>query len=450
MGAASTEAARRFSPFQWRILGGLGAGLAILLAVNPIMTAKLLFGLNAALAGGFLILRLAAMAASYTDDIHCPPLEVEGTGAPTIALLCPLYNEPQSVKNLITAIGQLDYPREKLDVLLLLEVDDHLTEKGAGTLPSFVRIVRIPSGGPRTKPNALSIGLSETRAEIVGIYDAEDRPEKDQLLKVAQAFREGPADLGCVQARLNYYNRDDSFITRLFALEYSLHFDWFLSGLARLGLPLPLGGTSNFVLRSALEDAGGWDPYNVTEDADLGIRLSRCGYRIGTVDSTTYEEATDTARRWVKQRSRWLKGYLQTWIVHMRSIIGWREAIVLHFALGAVFMNAVVNPLMWCLFLAWIVLRLEIFSPLFEGALGTLCLFLFVAGNAAHIWCLLVAPLRRGWYELTEAMIGIPYYWFLQSAAGYKALLEFVFAPHYWDKTDHSEGEDVLKATRHA
>lgn len=447
-GGVSTEAARRFSPLQWKVLALGLVGLGVLSWASPLAAIGIVLGLNAFLALGFLCLRLAAVVASLTapERAASPRLET----LPTIALLCPLYNEPQSVRNLLGAVARLDYPADSLEVLLLLEEDDEVTEAGAAPLPAFVKVVRIPAGGPKTKPNALCHGLHETTAEVVGIYDAEDRPEPDQLIKVAEAFATGPDDLGCVQAKLNYYNRDDGYITRLFALEYGLHFDWFLSGLSRMGLPLPLGGTSNFVLRSALEKAGGWDPYNVTEDADLGIRLSRHGYRIGTVDSTTFEEATDTPRRWVKQRSRWLKGYLQTWIIHMRSFIGWREAVVLHFGLGAVFLNAIVNPVMWAMFLSWWVFGIEAFAPLFDSLLGELCLFLFIAGNAAHVWCLLLAPLRRGWFDLTEALLTVPFYWALQSVAGYKALYEFILAPHYWDKTDHSEGADSIKEYGHA
>lgn len=389
---------------------------------------------------GFLGLRTAAIGMMILRPQRNPPSRLPKE-LPFITLLCPLYDEPLSVGNLIRSITRLDYPRGLLEVILLIEDIDDATEKGIGALPHFIRIERVPRGLVRTKPNALNYGLLRSRGDIIGVYDAEDRPSPDQLLKVASAFAQGGQKLGCVQARLNYYNRDDGIITRLFAIEYALQFDWFLPGLAKLGLPLPLGGTSNFIRREALEATGGWDAFNVTEDADLGMRLDAAGFRIGTVDSTTFEEATDTPRSWIKQRSRWLKGYLQTWVVHLRERTSWRGQVVNHFALGAVFISSVINPVTWTLFMLWTLTGATFMDPVFEGWLGNTCLLLFVGGTAAHVWFLLIAPLNRGWLDLTATTLHLPFYWLLQSAAGYKALYDFIARPHHWEKTEHSAGD---------
>nr|WP_233061363.1 glycosyltransferase [Parvularcula mediterranea] len=330
---------------------------------------------------------------------------------PAITLLCPLYDEPLSVGNLVRSIAMIDYPRGLLEVILLIEEADDTTEQGIGSLPHFIRVEKVPKGLVQTKPNALNHGLLRCRGDIIGVYDAEDRPSSDQLLKIASAFDQGGERLGCVQARLNYYNRDDGIITRLFALEYALQFDWFLPGLARLGLPLPLGGTSNFIRREALEATNGWDAFNVTEDADLGMRLDAAGFRIGTVDSTTFEEATDTPGSWIKQRSRWLKGYLQTWVVHLREPASWQRHVVNHFALGAVFISSVINPITWAFFTIWLLTGAAFLDPVFQGWLGQACLMLFVGGTAAHIWFLLIAPLNRGWLDLTATALHLPFYW---------------------------------------
>ncbi|MEO1657421.1 MAG: glycosyltransferase [Pseudomonadota bacterium] len=403
---------------------------------------------NLAYAVGFFALRFAAVTSvvlAREDETDASQL----ANAPWVTVLCPLYREAESVRRLIASILRTDYPLDKLEVLILLEDDDDETEAGLGPLPPQVRIIRIPPGGPRTKPNALNHGLVQARGEIIGIYDAEDRPEPDQIPKVVRALASGEPGLACVQARLNYYNRNDSIITRLFCLEYALQFDWFLRGLDHLRMPLPLGGTSNFVTREALLVVGGWDAHNVTEDADLGFRLYAAGFRTATVDSTTFEEATDTPRRWVHQRSRWLKGYLQTFLVHLRRPLPWRAAVVLHFAVGGVMLNALINPWMWLAFGYWALTGTSALDPIFNGLEVPLLLAFFV-GNIGTAWLFIMAPTVREWYTLAPSGLLLPVYWVLQSVAAYKALYGFCVRPFYWDKTEHSEGEDSLREAAHA
>jgi len=242
------------------------------------------------------------------------PLRVEpmfDNDLPSYTVLVPLYREAAIARDLVRHMKRLDYPRSKLQVLLVVEADDSKTRAAVrrhAEAPLF-EVVVVPPGGPRTKPKALTYALAFARGDFVVVYDAEDRPEPDQLRKAAAAFRERP-ELGCVQARLTADNAG-SWLARMFTLEYAANFEVLLPALADWGMPLPLGGTSNHFPRALLEKVAAWDPYNVTEDADLGIRLARFGYRSATIASRTYEEAPVTFRQWLPQRRRWIKGWMR-------------------------------------------------------------------------------------------------------------------------------------------
>lgn len=379
---------------------------------------------------------------------------------PVITILLPLYRDGAALPALAQAIDRLDYPAAKKDVKLLLEEDDPETIAEAQKLGLDQRYetIIIPPLAPRTKPKACNYGLYLARGEFIVIYDAEDLPEPDQLRKAAAQFAAGDANLACVQARLNYYNRDDNWLTRLFTLEYSLWFDWLLPALQRMGAPIPLGGTSNFFRTDTLAAIGGWDPYNVTEDADLGLRLSRLSYRVEVMGSTTFEEANCRADNWMRQRSRWLKGYLQTWLVHMRqphriiATTGWRGFLAVQlFVAGNVF-SAVINPVMWTGFLFWITLHPPILDQLFPAPVLYLNFFALIFGNLVFVLLMVIGPLKRGWRGLAPYGLTAPAYWLLSSAAAYKALWQAIFRPHYWEKTDHviskaarEKREDALK-----
>ncbi|MCB1510114.1 MAG: glycosyltransferase, partial [Hyphomicrobiaceae bacterium] len=238
---------------------------------------------------------------------------------PVYSVLVPLFREAEVLPGLVRALYRLDYPPEKLDILIILEAVDAETLAVAKSLglPGHFRIVIVPDGAPRTKPKALNFALRFARGAFVTVFDAEDVPEPTQLLDAVDAFRRARGRrLGCVQARLNIYNHRSSWLAAQFTLEYSALFDGMLPALQRLRLPIPLGGTSNHFPRSILDELGGWDPFNVTEDADLGIRLARAGYEIEMLASTTWEEAPATIRDWLPQRTRWLKGWMQTYLVH--------------------------------------------------------------------------------------------------------------------------------------
>ena len=249
-------------------------------------------------------------------DIHATP----STSLPVYSVLVPLFHEADVLRDILDALVKLKYPPAKLDVILILEETDALTQRAISgiDLPGFVKVLIVPDLQPRTKPKALDYAMQFTSGEFIVVYDAEDVPEPNQLRKALQVFAQHP-DIDCLQARLNIHNASENWLTAQFALEYTTLFDGLLPALERLGLPIPLGGTSNHFRRHTLLASGLWDPYNVTEDADLGLRLERQGRKIGILDSTTWEEAPADLGNWIRQRTRWIKGWMQTYLVHMRN-----------------------------------------------------------------------------------------------------------------------------------
>lgn len=364
---------------------------------------------------------------------------------PVYTVLVPMYKEAKVLPLLTKALKGLDYPASKLEVKLVLEEDDTETIEAAKALrlPGTFEIVRVPPSRPKTKPKACNYALQFSRGEFVTIYDAEDQPEPDQLKKAVLAFRNGDPHLACVQGRLNYFNRSENWLTRMFTLEYSQWFDFLLPGLDWLKVPIPLGGTSNHFKLSALRKVGAWDPYNVTEDADLGVRLAQEGYTVGVINSTTYEEANGVLPSWIKQRSRWIKGYMQTWLVHMRhpiqlwKSIGAKGFFSFHFFIGAPPFTMLLAPILWVItFLVWFTNSWD-FGWLFPEPFGTMALFNLVIGNLFLVYFGVIAALKRRYYDLVPVGVLLPFYWVLHSIAAYKAFWQLIFNPHYWEKTEH-------------
>src|SRR6056297_2364002 len=265
-------------------------------------------------------LKIAAFVAA-TGSAQAAPPPSSGQPLPRVSILVPLYRETEIAHALVARLTQLTYPKCLLDVILVLEEEDALTRQTLAQidLPSWIRAVVVPDGSPRTKPRAMNYALDFCEGEIIGIFDAEDAPEPDQITRVARHFQQVPPDVVCVQGILDYYNPRQNWLARCFTMEYAAWFRMILPGMARLGFAIPLGGTTLYFKRHALEALGGWDAHNVTEDADLGFRLARHGYRTEMVATVTDEEANCRPWAWVKQRSRWLKGYMTTYLVHMRQ-----------------------------------------------------------------------------------------------------------------------------------
>ena len=394
-------------------------------------------------------LTLFAAAASPRDTGYRVAPEALSRLAPELlpvySILVPLYREANMLPGLIAALKRLDYPASKLDIKIILEEDDTETIAAALALRLDRRfeLLRVPVCQPRTKPKACNYGLRFARGDFVVIYDAEDRPEPDQLLKAAAAFRALPARIACLQARLSFYNARENWLTRMFTLEYSGWFDFLLPGLSRFGFPIPLGGTSNHFRIRTLRALHAWDAFNVTEDADLGIRLARCGYRVVPFDSTTYEEAVGAVRPWIRQRSRWLKGYMQTFLVHWRTpaaflrAVGWPRFLAFTLFIGGTVVTNLFSPFFWLGSLLWTWQGSGNWLGLSGSAFLETVFAALIAGNAVLTVLAMAAPLKRRWFHLIPYGATVFLYGLLISAAAYRALWQLATRPFYWEKTEH-------------
>jgi len=370
---------------------------------------------------------------------------LEDRDLPVYTILVPLYREAAVLHQLVDAIDRLDYPKAKLDVKLLLEDDDVETIQAARTrrLPAHFQLVLVPAGEPRGKPRACNFGLLRARGVFTVIFDAEDVPDPLQLKKVIVTFRKGAANLGCVQCKLNYYNQNHNLLTKWFTSEYSMWFDLFLPGLDAVHSPIPLGGTSNHFPTAVLQELGAWDPHNVTEDADLGIRLFKRGYTTAVVDSTTYEEANSRVHNWLRQRSRWVKGYMQTWLVHMRHPValyrslGFWAFFSVQMTIFGTFFTFLVNPVFWVLTPAYFLTRAHLIEELFPGPIYYAGAFSLFFGNFVFTYAAMLGCLRRRYFSLIKYNIIVMCYWGMMSLAAWKALAQLVRRPHYWEKTIH-------------
>ena len=387
---------------------------------------------------------LRLLSVAFTPRQPDRAVRVADHELPIYTIMCPLYREANVVGNLVAAIRALDYPPEKLDVKLVLEADDHETRRALAQLelgPPFT-IINAPSFGPRTKPKALNVALPFARGSFTVVYDAEDVPEPDQLRLAFAAFTAADERLACVQASLTIDNPTDSWLARMFTASYAGQFDALLPGLAALRLPFPLGGSSNHFRTAVLRQAGGWDPYNVTEDADLGIRLHRLGYRCAALSSATYEEAPARFRPWLKQRTRWYKGWMQTWLVHMRHPVRLvREltvagALAFQLFLACNVLAALVHPI----FMAGLCYSLLAKTPLRAvGAIDSAPVFAatLLCGYISTIALDVIGLKRRRLLAHAWVLVLTPLYWFLLSLAAWRALFQLLYDPQWWEKTEH-------------
>jgi cellulose synthase/poly-beta-1,6-N-acetylglucosamine synthase-like glycosyltransferase len=377
---------------------------------------------------------------------------------PIYTILVPLYREAAVLPTLLEGLARLDYPRDKLDVQILLEADDveTLAAVAVTELPPSVRPVVVPAAEPRGKPKACNYGLLHARGEYVVIFDAEDVPDPDQLKKVVAAFRKVPREVVCLQAKLTYYNANQNLLTRWFSIEYSMWFDLFLPGLDVGNAPVPLGGTSNHFRATRLREVGAWDPYNVTEDADLGIRLSRLGWRTAVLDSSTQEEATSQVFNWIRQRSRWVKGYIQTYLVHMRHPISlWRELgtkgfFSFNMVIGGTFLSFLLNPLLYLLTSLWYLFHPGVLHTLFPAPVFYLGITSLFIGNFTFIYLNLAGCMRPGFYDKVKYALISPLYWALMSWAAWKGFLQLWTKPFYWEKTMHGQYQPDVSAANPA
>jgi cellulose synthase/poly-beta-1,6-N-acetylglucosamine synthase-like glycosyltransferase len=448
------SAERTLSARQSRGLLAMAAIIGLSLVVAPLATLTAAIGLATALYLAALVYRLLMFRGSLSApetvvvDEH-EARSIPDDELPMYTILVPAYREPEVIAGLISSLQGLDYPADRLDIKLLLEADDPDTVAAvtAARPSANVEVLRILPSEPRTKPKACNVGLGRARGKFVTIYDAEDRPDPLQLRRAVAAFTRLPSQVACLQAKLSYHNADQNLLTRWFTAEYALWFGQLLPGLVKLGAPVPLGGTSNHFRREVLVRLGGWDPYNVTEDADLGVRLHRLGFRTGVLESTTLEEANSDFVNWTKQRSRWYKGYLQTWLVHMRHPqqllhqLGLKGFIGFNLFVGGTPFLAMLNPVFWALTATWFLARPPIILELFPAWLYYTSLVCLVVGNFAFLYTAVVSARIIERPSLVFAALLSPIYWVMMSIAAIKAMAQLFAAPTFWEKTVH--GLDV-------
>ena len=351
---------------------------------------------------------------------------------------------------LIRRLGALDYPPAKLEILFLVEADDTETRVAltAAPKPPWMRSVAVPPGMPRTKPRALNVGLALARGTLITVYDAEDKPHPGQLRMAAARYAAAPPRLACLQGSIAI-SRNAGLLPRLFALEYAGLFDLFNVGLARLRLPMPLGGTSNHFKASALRDLGGWDAWNVTEDADLGLRMARFGYETDVLDSTTYEEAPERPAIWVKQRRRWTKGWMQVALVLARDRSATRDlGLGRSAAVTLMLVNLVVGPLATPLVLALAAWQLRRHD--FDLSTAVLAFAVPLIAIVSSLWC--------GWAGLQARSLGalvfylpllLPYQ-LLIACAAWGGLWDLLRRPYHWRKTPHGAEARLLSRSSRA
>ena len=440
------SAHRRFTAAQIIGFGLIGGTYLVSLAVLP---GDLSFALTCLLLSVFFlsVVALRLMCVFSAVQYKSPPQKRWlAQDLPVYSVLVPLFRETSVVGQLVAALDALDYPKPLLDIKLILEESDIAMHRAiaAMELPSHFDVIVVPAGKPQTKPKALNYALQFARGVLVTIYDAEDVPEPDQLRKAVAAFAQGPPNLACLQAELTFYNANENWLTRQFTVEYAILFKLILPSLAHENLPLPLGGTSNHFRTRILRDVGAWDPFNVTEDADLGLRLARLNYLTQVLDSKTFEEANTEITNWIQQRARWFKGFLQTWLVHTRNPkvlqrqIGWDGVWIMHATTFGTVFSSIVHPIftgvaayqLWC---NW---NLPMTDSKLKIILAGLSLVVASIGYGASLYAghLVTQRMRLSWWPV---LLTMPFYWLLMGLAAWLSLWQFIVAPFHWNKTQH-------------
>ena len=446
-----SSARRRLTGTQIGLLAAFTILIGLSIWLSPLSTA---FALN--MAAGVCFLSVAALRlASIFIGLLAPPTEEElaydklgdlsDAELPTYTVLVPLFQEAEVLPILADALRKIDYPASKLDIKFVFEKSDRATYEAAKALklPGNFEFIRVPHSLPLTKPKACNFALPFARGEFLVVFDAEDLPEPGQLRRAVAAFRLGDPKLACVQAQLNYYNWFENWLTRQFAIEYASFFDLLLPTLAKLGMPVPLGGTSTHFRTETLRSVGAWDPFNVTEDADLGMRLAMFGYRTGIIHSTTEEEANCRLDNWLRQRSRWIKGWIQTYLVCMRHplrlyrALGMRGFVGFQIVIGGFSLSSLVHPLFYLAAIAALATSHSLADLTHDLPVAVFNLAVLISGYGVTILAGMAAASARGLKPLMGDTLMMPLYWLLISAGAYKAIFQLMMRPFHWEKTDH-------------
>lgn len=456
------SAIRTFAPWQKYFLIGAIVILAGSFSFFPLRTSIVAMAILTTIyfIDVFFNLFLVVKSLHNPPEINFSDEEIKAISddsLPVYSILCPLYKESRILPFFIAAIDKLDWPKDKLDVILLLEESDTETIESARSmnLPSYIRTIVVPHSMPKTKPKACNYGLGVAKGEYLVIYDAEDIPDTDQLKKAYLGFQTVPSDTKCLQAKLNYFNPHHNLLTRLFTAEYSLWFDLVLTGLQSINTFIPLGGTSNHFRTADLVSLKGWDPFNVTEDCDLGARLFKYGYKTAVINSITLEEANSHLGNWIRQRSRWIKGYMQTYLVHMRKPVDFLKingfhAVLMQLNIGGKIAFLLINPILWIMTFAYFALY-AIVGPSIESLYPTPVFYMAVIsmifGNFLYLFYYMVGAAKRGHWPIIKYVFLIPVYWFFMSIAALIALYQLFVKPHFWEKTRHGLHLDKIKKT---
>ncbi|WP_108461448.1 glycosyltransferase family 2 protein [Devosia naphthalenivorans] len=390
------------------------------------------------------LIRLAALRTPLKRQRR--PRRPPDAELPIYSVLIPLRDEQAMVPQLFAAMARIDYPPERLDIKFVVET------RSPGTIAAVEErlgdarfsIVRVVDAKPYTKPKAINYALPLCRGEFVVVFDAEDIPDPDQLWKAALRFQQEP-EMACLQARLVIANGHTNWLAALFAGEYAGLFGVLLPALANWQLPMPLGGTSNHFRISALRRIGGWDAYNVTEDADIGMRLARLRMDVDTLDSRTREAAPTRLRPWLGQRTRWMKGWMQTFIVHNlrpRTLVremGWRAAL----GFEVLVLGLITSPILFLGFIVVTAFEALRGLPPWTDWVGWAALYGgFLALGLGSAFAVTILGLRRANRpDLVWVQLLLPVYWALIGIATIRAAVELARQPFHWFKSPHSPYE---------
>ena len=447
----SAKTLMRFETLSLLLCGGTlsGALVWIIIASTPFTIGTFFITIIALLYALLVVFKLSVVAASPNGIFERANTEaiaaLSNEELPIYTVIVPLREEAAVMPQIVASLSAIDYPAEKLDLIITLEKYDHETREAiyAANAPATWRIVTLPDTAPKTKPKALNVAFKHIHGEHLVIYDAEIIPDRDQLKQAVLAFRARP-DIACFQTRLDHYNTDQSIMTKLFTTEFTFYYDIFLRGLAALRLPIPLSGHSTHFRTNALRAVGAWDPYNVAEDCDIGMRLYRAGYKSGMIDSFSQEEATATVDAWIRQRTRWMKGFIQTSIVQlrhprtlMRELGGLSNFLAFLMLVPGMVFYCLLNVVTWIVFIAWVVSGSDAIKSLYPMPVLYLSTAAFVVGAIAFIFLNLLAVYRRGKARLVRYWFLTPIYWMLLSFAAMRAVWQLARTPHLWEKTAH-------------
>lgn len=431
----------------------LGAGFAtIIYFFKDYMGISIAISISAMISVFYLVLMVFKLFVVYrSKSKHLIKVSDEETRAikdddlPFYTILVPLYREEKVVPQIIDAMSTIDYPKDKLEVIITVEQYDVQTRDALEIVnpPENFKVLVLPDVTPKTKPKALNVAFKEAKGEYLVIYDAEIIPDRDQLKKAYIAFGKYP-EVGCLQTRLDHYNVNENVITRLFNAEFSFYYDLFLPGLTRLGVPIPLSGHSTHFRRKVIEDIGAWDPYNVAEDCDAGIMLNRAGWKTDILDSVSQEEATGDFGAWIRQRTRWMKGFIQTSIVHLRHPIAFIKEVggiknFIGFFMtvpGTVLINFF-NLFYWFLLIGWILTGSAAIKYFFPAPILYVSFISFILGNFIFTFLNLVGSYRRGRFSMVKYSLISPLYWIMLAYATVRAVFQIIIRPHHWEKTVH-------------